>query len=170
MRVFTDGACTGNGKKNARAGCGVYFEESKHEISLTIDQAKNFCGIQEKILPTNNTAELLAILVSLKEARNRTNELIICSDSMYSINCICVWSKNWIKNNWKTASGGNVKNKTIIMEILERKKYFASVIFLHTNSHTPEPHDKSGEAYKLWFGNYMADKLATHSIKEVICE
>ena len=49
LRVFTDGACSNNGRKNAKAGIGVYFgENDERNIS------KRITGKQ-----TNNTAEFL---------------------------------------------------------------------------------------------------------------
>ena len=53
INVFTDGACSNNGKQNAKAGIGVFFEENDpRNVSRRVD------GKQ-----TNNTAELTAILV-----------------------------------------------------------------------------------------------------------
>ena len=53
INVFTDGACSNNGKQNAKAGIGVFFEENDpRNVSRRVD------GKQ-----TNNTAELTAIVV-----------------------------------------------------------------------------------------------------------
>lgn len=163
MRVFTDGACSGNGYKKSKAGCGIYFEDGQ-KYSLTVNEAKNLSGITEQIEQTNNTGELLAILVALKIAKNKTESLVICTDSMYSINSITIWSKNWIKNGWKTANGLKVKNRIIIENILDVKRYFKAVIFLHVNSHQQEPKDVSCEEYKVWYGNFIADELAKKAI------
>lgn len=35
----------------------------------------------------------------------------IITDSQFTIKCITLWIHNWKRNNWKTASGGPVKNK-----------------------------------------------------------
>ena len=65
LRVFTDGACSNNGRKNAKAGIGVYFgENDERNIS------KRITGKQ-----TNNTAELSAVIVVfnvLKEEKGET--------------------------------------------------------------------------------------------------
>ena len=50
--VFTDGACSNNGKPTAKAGIGVYFKENdKRNVS------KRIKGKQ-----SNNTAELSAVI------------------------------------------------------------------------------------------------------------
>ena len=52
INVYTDGACSNNGKPYARAGYGVYFgKDDPRNVSET------FNGPQ-----TNNAAELLAII------------------------------------------------------------------------------------------------------------
>lgn len=169
MRIFTDGACSSNGKKSARTGCGIYIEDDNREFSHTLDSAKSLCGITGAMKHTNNTGELLAILCALVLAREPERnigkrELIIYTDSMYSINCLSVWLKNWKKNNWKTAAGNDVKNKTLIQAIDARKSEFKSVIFVYVQAHCPEPLDRSSEEHRLWFGNDIADKLATQAI------
>ena len=55
--IYTDGACTGNGTENARAGYGVYFGK---------DDPRNVAAPLEGELQTNNRAELQAILVALQ--------------------------------------------------------------------------------------------------------
>lgn len=161
LRVFTDGACHSNGKASAKAGCGVYFGDTKQEFSLDLAQAKKICNINEKINNTNNTGEMLAILCALNLIKEKTQDVIIYTDSMYCINCISVWNKNWIKNNWKTSTGKNVKNRSLIEAIENKKTEFNSVIFIHVNSHRHEPDDKNSDEYFKWFGNDKADKLAT---------
>ncbi len=75
--IYTDGSCFGNGSKGARAGIGVYFPW---------DKSKN---ISKKVIgkSTNNTAELGAILEALKSV-GKCDDILIHSDSMYSINTI----------------------------------------------------------------------------------
>ena len=57
--VYTDGACTNNGTKNAKAGFGVYFGK---DDSRNVSESYN--GPQ-----TNNVAELLAIVKALSILR-----------------------------------------------------------------------------------------------------
>ena len=41
----------------------------------------------------------------------------IMSDSSYTLNCVGKWIHSWQKNGWKTAGGGDVKNKDLIVEL-----------------------------------------------------
>ena len=56
INVYTDGACSRNGRPDAKAGIGIFFKE---------DDSRNYCGrIEGK--QTNNRAELIAILTAIK--------------------------------------------------------------------------------------------------------
>ena len=146
--IFTDGCAINNGKSNSKGGYGIFFKlKDKRNKSVKINSNV-----------TNNQMELVAIYECLKLLDN-DKKYIIVSDSEYSINCVTKWYKNWLKNNWITSSGKPVKNKTIIIEILKLLKK-RDVIFYHVNSHKPEPKDKTSFEYKLWYGNYMADKFS----------
>jgi ribonuclease HI len=145
--VFTDGCAINNGKSNSRGGYGIYFgKKDPRNRSIKVDG--NI---------TNNQMELVAIYECLKLLDNK--KYIIVSDSEYSIKCITIWYKKWIKNDWKTSNGSPVKNKKIIIEILKLLKD-KDVLFQHIRSHMSEPEDKNSFQYKLWYGNHVADKLA----------
>ena len=78
--VYTDGACSNNGQRGAKAGLGVYFG---------IDDPRN-CAQRIEGKQTNNTAELKAII---KAAEILYREILagfkvnIYSDSAYAIRC-----------------------------------------------------------------------------------
>lgn len=162
LYVFSDGGCRSNGKRNPKAGYSIFF---------TDDQDSQFYDFNATRLvvtdPTNNKAELSGIKAIYKTLYENTSlfqdhEVIICTDSMYSINCIDKWSKSWVKNNWKNAKGEDVKNQEIIKQILEYKKSIdekaIKTIFRHVFSHTQEPSDKTSLQYKLWYGNNLVDE------------
>jgi len=94
---------------------------------------------------TNNYMELYAIYISLKIT---SQNLYINSDSMYAINCLTVWYKEWKRNNWKNSKGKDVKNRQLLEDILLLMKD-RHIIFSHIIAH-------SGNFY-----NEIADKLAT---------
>lgn len=158
LYVFTDGGCKSNGKKNARAGYSIFFTDDTESNLYPLNKTRLL--ITE---PTNQKAELTAIkqLFStiVKNAELfRDKEIIVCTDSMYSINCIEKWSKNWQKNDWKTAKNEPVKNMEIIQDILRLKDLIlAKIVFKHVFSHTVEPSDKNSLKYKIWLGNNIVD-------------
>ena len=150
--VFTDGSCINNGKKKSIGGYGVYFGENDNR-----NISKRFSS-EEKV--TNNKAELKAISEAIK-LFNKNQSYVIVSDSMYSIKSITMWSKNWIKNNWKTSSGTEVKNKELIKEILKNMEG-KDIIFQHVKSHKKPPKDKNSKEYFYWKGNDIVDKMANN--------
>ena len=58
---------------------------------------------------TNNKMELQGAIEGLKLLKEPC-EVELISDSKYVVQAINEWLKNWIKNNWKTASKKPVKN------------------------------------------------------------
>ncbi len=158
LYIFTDGGCISNGKKNAKAAYSVFFTKDPDSPFFCFNKTKSLSN------PSNNKAELYGIKVVFKTISEnidlfKKRNIIICTDSMYSIKCIETWSKNWIKNNWKNSKGEDVKNQDIIKEILEYKKNLSiSVSLKHVFSHTKAPVDKSSLQYTIWEGNNIVDE------------
>ena len=144
--IYTDGACKNNGSKtkNVRAGAGVHFSDKNiiqmNDISLKLE-------IDD---PTNNKAELTAILLALQECKvNKIqSKIIIYTDSKYSIDAITKWYGQWVKNNI-LQSKKNIDLLKIIHELLQD----LDVSFEHVRSHTNLQDEHS-------IGNDRADKLA----------
>ena len=142
ITIYTDGACSNNGKKNAAAGIGVYVE--------------NIYNISEKISgrQTNQRAELYAILKALNVINiNDYTKIIIYTDSLYSINCITKWIKTWIKNGWLDKKKHPIKNKDIIQSIYNIYNKYNHIHFIHVLAHTNNTDIHS-------IGNSKADALA----------
>ncbi len=162
--IFTDGGCYRNGKPDCKAAYSVLFTENPESIMYKFNTTRMV--IKD---PSNNKAELSAIKYVYRTIYENTDvfenkKIVICSDSMYSINCITKWSSNWIKNNWKNSKGEHVKNQDIIKKIIDYKKTIGEseknieIEFKHLFSHTQEPNDKNSQAYFLWYGNNYVDK------------
>ena len=145
MYIYTDGSCINNGCKNAMAGIGVYFGKNDTR------------NISEKFTtrPSNQRAELYAIIraiLLLTPTEIKTKNIIIYTDSMYSINCVEKWCKNWIKNGWKTKNKKTVKNQDLIKQLynlVNKNKIYLNHIKAHT-----------GKSDIHSIGNSVADKLA----------
>jgi ribonuclease HI len=144
--IYTDGACKHNGSKTklVRAGIGVHFSP-KNRIQLKDISLK--LNIES---PTNNKAELSAILVALQECNknNLYEKIIIYTDSQYSINAITKWYDQWLINHKLDSK----KNIDILKNIKEYLKII-DVKFIHIRSHTNLQDDHS-------IGNNNADYLA----------
>jgi ribonuclease HI len=161
MYVFTDGNCKNNGREKSKGGYGVFYTSDEESPFYELNTARLVVT-----QPTNQKAELMAI-EKLFETMNDHKDMfpsditvVVCTDSMYSINCIEKWSKNWVRNNYKTAKGESVKNAEIIKSILELKvKCDCKIEFRHIRSHMSAPASKNSLEYKLWEGNYNVDKM-----------
>ena len=155
--IFTDGNCKNNGKKGAKGGSGVYIPQLDIERVNIIEN------------PTNQRAELTAIKMSLEHILNNASDfnkknILICTDSMYSINCLTNWYSNWEKNGYISSNKKPVKNKEIIKKILRLKnecldKIISMISFKHIKAHQREPENKYSKEYMFWKGNYIVDKI-----------
>lgn len=155
--IFTDGSAKGNGKQSAVGSIGVFFPGKEYQnVSLNTNVTSKLYNIKIAKI-TNNTSELLAILHAIDTTKN-VNDIIVKSDSQYSINCLTKWYIAWEKNNWLTASKKPVQNKEIIQKILFLIKC-KNVKFEHIPAHSKQPKNKTSVEWFNWYGNNEADKL-----------
>lgn len=103
LEIYTDGACRGN---PGAGGWGVYL--------LYKNEKKEFYG--GKLNTTNNKMELTAAIEGLKVLKEPC-KVKLYTDSKYVMDGINSWIANWKKNNWKTASKKDVKNKDLWIEL-----------------------------------------------------
>lgn len=161
MKIFTDGSCLNNkdSKKGLSKGAiGVFFGDN---------DPKNISEILTCNKITNQVAELMAV----NKALDIINEIkyqdiiYIYTDSKYVIGIFTEWLKNWKKSNWKTSFNKPIQNVELIKQI-DTKLQNKTIIFKHIRSHQIEP-DHDSELYDNWYGNMMADKLATMAYKKI---
>jgi ribonuclease HI len=156
--VYTDGACSNNGRPNAKAGYGIYFGEND-----TRNVSKAIIGKQ-----TNNIAELTAIIesYSLIEADLVSGKTIcIMSDSIYAIRCAGEYGEKCSRKNWGVGKKKPIPNVLLVKKAFELYKDSLSggmssggqVVFKHVLAHT-------GKRDVHSIGNDWADKLATGAI------
>ena len=141
------------------AGCGVFIPE-KLGINDQVKVNQEITGIGI------NTTELLAIKLGLSivskiltEEQIQKTTVNLYSDSKNCINSLTKLYKTWIKNQnqgkWIKSNGEEVDNQDIYESILEIKKSFLKVNFIHVNSHTGIE------------GNEEADKLAKEAVSSL---
>jgi ribonuclease HI len=159
--IFTDGAVPNNQiKGNRTGGVGVFFaQDDPRNISFSIKE-------KSKVKVTNQVCELLGCIKALETIISTTiinNNLIeIKTDSMYIVNTINDWANKWAKNNWKKADNKSIQNEELIKKLYYLSKNL-NVKITHVKAHTSAPNINSSE-YFDWYGNYMADKLATSAV------
>jgi len=169
ISVFTDGSCLNNGKKNSVGAIGIFFSDNDPDnLGQAIDNDGN------KI--TNQTMELLAAIQALKIINDKIQNqqinqkmIYVYTDSTYLINSMTKWYKSWETNNWKNSKGKDVENVDLIKLLYELKSKHIT-IFKHVRSHQDEPTDKNSDKHFAWYGNHMADKLATDASRQYVIQ
>lgn len=135
VRIYTDGACSGNPGAGGWAAI-AYFADGSEELS----------GGEANT--TNNRMELMPAVKSLENIIEKYDEgeisskdkIEIHSDSAYLVNSINEkWVNKWRLNGWKTVKGKDVKNRDLweklISLIKELKSLQVSVKFVKVKGH-----------------------------------
>lgn len=158
--LFTDGACSDNGRKGASGGFAVHVY-SKQGLGLDISQPLLRTEPQ-----TNNRGELRAIQAAVdlietheSEWSREYEEYCIWSDSEYSIHCVTKWAPSWKRNGWKKSDGGVIQNIDLIKPIYEKLSRLTRVRLHHVRAH------QRGREHEFPYnGNAEADRLARQSL------
>jgi len=96
VKIYTDGACSGN---PGPGGWGAILTYG--------DSEKEIYGGENAT--TNNRMELMAVIQALA-ALKKASIVHIYTDSMYVKDGMEKWLHSWKKNGWKTAAKKPVKN------------------------------------------------------------
>jgi ribonuclease HI len=147
--VYTDGSGVNNkkNKNHGKGGYGVYIKKGEKEFFLS----KGYKNT------TSNRMEIRAVLYALKAIKNKSEKVLIYSDSMYVINSIMLgWIHKWESYNWETC-----KNPDLWKRVVQELKLFdqsrGSVVLKHIKGHQDNLDDPHV------FGNNVADALADFS-------
>ena len=106
MRIYTDGACSGN------PGPGGWD-------ALAIENGQILWEINgAEPLTTNNKMELMAAISGINQLADQSKATVV-TDSQYVRLGITNWVKNWQANGWKTASGAPVKNQELWQMLIQ---------------------------------------------------
>ncbi len=144
IRVYTDGACSGN---PGPGGWGF--------VILQNNNVKKFSG--GELLTTNNRMELTAAIKAIERVDKR-EEIFLHTDSTYLKKGITEWILSWKKNNWKTSSKKPVLNKDLWLRLDEYNEEY-NINWTWVKAHQTDNSDDT-------IYNNMADELATSAIKK----
>nr|XP_018905329.1 PREDICTED: uncharacterized protein LOC109035938 [Bemisia tabaci] len=135
--VYTDGACSNNGRIRAQAGLGVWFNHN-HPLNLS----------EPVVGPaTNNNAEIQAATRAMQQAlKAGITDLDINTDSQFLIQCITRWIHKWKTNNWQLSTGGPVKNKEKLVELDQAIKSMTSVSWTYVRGHDGNEGNEAADA------------------------
>jgi len=140
IKIYCDGACSGNPGPGGWAAILIYNEHIK-EIS----------GFEEKT--TNNRMELLSAINALTILKFPC-EIELYSDSDYLIKAFNDnWISSWQKNNWTNSKKEPVKNKELWEKLITFNNIH-KIVWIKVKGH-------SNNEY-----NNRCDELATLKIKK----
>ena len=139
VRIYTDGACSGN---PGPGGWGA--------VLLYNGERKEICG--GEIDTTNNRMELEATIQAL-QALKRRSTVALFTDSRYVTDGITQWIDGWKARGWRTAGKKPVKNMDL-WQLLDAQTSNHDVTW-----HWVKGHDGDRE-------NERADALARRCIPE----
>ena len=114
MKIYTDGACSGN---PGPGGWGVVAVDDNDEVI--------WCYGEQEAQTTNNRMELRAIAYAfykygVKKSAAADNEVPdIYSDSSYAVNTLTSWMFTWAQNNWVKSDKKIPENLDIIKPIYD---------------------------------------------------
>lgn len=144
IRVYTDGSCSSNGRKDAKAGFAAWFPAHP--------EWSKAARVPDNESQTNQRAELSAIRLAvqiLDERGEHDSNIAIYTDSDYSIKCLTIWLHSWMNRDWKTAAGKDVLHQDLIRDITARLTKFKSHSFTHVRAHTGGEDDMSIQNAKV---------------------
>lgn len=142
-KIYCDGSSLGNPGPGGWA-CLLLLEDGS---------GKQEFGHSEGLFVTNNQMELTAAIEGLQFVQPG-EEVTVYSDSQYVVNCFNQkWYVKWMKNNWKTSSGGYVLNQELWEELIELNAQ-RQVTWVWVRGH-------NGNTYNEW-----VDKLAREQALE----
>lgn len=152
--VYTDGACSGNGTTSSSGGIGVHFPEWPN---MQLQEA-----LPPHPPPTNNRAELLAVLRALQQCDvidpSRTWPVLIKSDSQLVCNTLNSWMASWKKRGWLKSDRKTPLNLDLLQQ-LDNLMSPRNVTLRHVRAHTSGRDEDS-------LHNAVADRLATASLHD----
>lgn len=144
--VYTDGSCINNGKHNATAGIGIFFDvKDPRNISKKLEEKQ-----------TNNVAEITALIETFPIIKNdleNGKHIAIVSDSEYAIRCATSYGEKCSLDGWCM----DIPNKALVKKVYELYKDTQPVHFVHIRAHTCNT-----DVYSR--GNDFADKLANQCL------
>lgn len=145
VRIYTDGACSGNPGKG---GIGVILTWRGKEKEIS----------QGYSYTTNNRMELLSVIVALESLKKNNLDIEIYSDSKYVVDSVeNAWLFNWVKNNFKGKA--NVDLWKRFLELSSKHK----IKFIWVKGHADNPFNNRCD--RLAVAAYNSDNLLTDLIK-----
>ena len=124
IKVYTDGACSGNGKEGAIGGWAFCVVGENDELIYGESGAE--------VNTTNNRMEFTAMLRALQWTEKNLNDNFIeyYTDSALLYNTLTQWIEGWKNNDWKRKTG-EIKNLDLVKQLYK----YSNKNFNHVRGH-----------------------------------
>lgn len=162
VRIYTDGACSGN---PGPGGWGFVYvvpvfhtDENGNETDPLMVDGKQLwvhttTGKGGEKETTNNRMELMAVIRGLDHMKSKKDfDITVVSDSKYVIQGITEWMKGWKTKNWIGSNKQPVKNQDLWKQLDALVSNFSNLKWQWVKGH-------AGNQF-----NEMADELAVEGI------
>ena len=132
IKVYTDGACSGNGKEGAIGGWAFCVVGENDELIYGESSAE--------VNTTNNRMEFTAMLRALQWTEKNLNNNFIeyYTDSALLYNTLTQWIEGWKNNDWKRKTG-EIKNLDLVKQLYK----YSNKNFNHLRGH-------NGDKWNEW--------------------
>ena len=132
IKVYTDGACSGNGKEGAIGGWAFCVIGENDELIYGETGAE--------VNTTNNRMEFTAMLRALQWTEKNLNNNFIeyYTDSALLYNTLTQWIEGWKNNDWKRKTG-EIKNLDLVKQLYK----YSNKNFNHLRGH-------NGDKWNEW--------------------
>lgn len=124
--IYTDGGCD-----LQKDGIGAWAYRIEYPTGQAVENVGCMIGT------TNNRMELRAVIEAL-QGLDFGVPIKVISDSEYVIKGVTMWSRNWIRNGWRTRDGKPVVNRDLWEQLIALYQLHA-VTFEHVKGHTGNP-------------------------------
>ena len=131
VRIYTDGACSGNPGPGGRGAVLIYNGRRKEIFGGEADT-------------TNNRMELMAAIHAL-EALKRRSAVDLFTDSRYVKDGITQWIAGWKSKGWRTAAKKPVKNVDL-WRLLDAQAGEHAVAWHWVKGHDGNPENERADA------------------------
>jgi ribonuclease HI len=155
VTIYTDGACSGNGRGDARGGWAAIVKLDSSDAHREL-----FGGERDT---TNQRMEIRAVIEGLK-ALKEPCAVTVYSDSAYVINCMNQhWYRKWRGNGWINSTRRPVANRELWEELLSVVEGSGHTIdFAKVSGHADKKRDHVSTEHEIF--NQRCDELAVAAV------
>ena len=104
LKIYTDGACSGNPGKGGWAA--IILDDNSNQSKISGSERNT----------TNNRMELLAVIVGLEHLKSNKSEVIVFSDSKYVVDSVeKKWVFQWQKKGFKGKKNADLWKRFLLI-------------------------------------------------------